>query len=305
MVNFMCKLIFKRASLFVSAALLLGVFWSYAGAAEKTAVFKGIDKTYILSGGRRILELKGTSGVYIPTTLSGTQSLPVELTRDTLAVAGGTAWAYVAKRGLLLAGPLEGFDSAHVISNPGEVAGTYTTINGANFPGVLKIDQAGYFWCQKSLLLPDNTCADRTLPKRGTIAVQLNGGFKFSGTTGTYAVYRRGDAAAIFAVDVSSLRLMAVSQPKGKPKGSFIRPTVDTSFPDKGNLIRVKFDSAAKRLKISGATVWEGEYPYAVDSGVISITSSRCPDGMCFAIYNKSLGILHFPRLDSRTFVLE
>jgi hypothetical protein len=287
---------FQPVSFLVLITMLL-TFSACGGGSSSQPSFTGVNQTYVVAGGERELELKGRSGTYTATTQGGTQALPVSLGPTDISV-GGRGFPYFRKGNLLTGGGYIGFASDSVASDPKAAAGTYTTMTGVNFAGQLSIDTSGnYVWCMRSVI-SGATCADGSIPKSGSTSVQQKG-FKFAGILGTYAIYHHDSGAAIFPIDSQSLRLMALTQPSGPPKGSFMQPSSEA----KGNppLLRIRFERNG--VAVSGDPAWNGDYSYTASGGVVSFSSDQCPNGSCNAIYSNDLGIFYIPRLGNAFFI--
>lgn len=268
------------------------------GDSGSEAPFAGIRRTYVVAGGDRTLALDGTSGTYRVTTPGGTQSLPVVLGADDLTI-GARSVPYLAEGALIIGGGYAGFAADTVVSDPREVAGTYTTMTGANFAGELRLGVSGdYVWCMRSRI-GGESCADGSAPNRGATRAQAPLGFSFAGVLGTYAIHRQGGAAAIFPVSAQSLRLMAFSQPLEAPSGSFSQPPASATAQQVATTVTFEPGS----VEIRGEPAWSGTYDYSIASGVIQFASEQCPDGVCNAIYNDELGLLYVARLGNGLFV--
>jgi hypothetical protein len=279
-------------------ALLLG-FCACDGDSKGGAPFAGITQTYVVAGGNRRLELNGLNGTYSATTPGGTQVLPVSLGEEDLSIAARSV-PYLAEGELIIGGGYAGFAVDSVFSDPRTAAGTYTTMTGANFAGELRIDDAGdYVWCMRSRIGENNACADGSTPNRGATSVQSPLGFRFAGVLGTYAIHRRGAAAAIFPVDAQSLRLMAFTQPLDAPRGPFSQPPASAA----GRQVSTTVTFEQGSVRISGEPAWSGTYDYSVDAGVIRFASPQCPGNICNAIYSNDLGTLYVARLGNGLFI--
>ena len=290
----------RKAALYLTAfAMLLAASACNGGSSGGGGTsFTGITQTYVVALGDRQLELKGRGGTYTATTPGGSQTFPVSIDKTDITV-GARVFPYLAKGKLLTGGGYNAFAADSVIFDPSKVPGSYTTMTGANFAGQLSIDNSGnYTWCMRSAMTGTG-CVDGSTPKSGTTAVQPNLGFQFSGVIGTYAIYSRGSSASIFPVSSQSLRLMALTQPAKPPIGSFAQPSSEAS----GNPPLVKAVFKSNSVSVRGYPAWDGDYPYSVTDGVISFTSSQCPNSVCNAIYNNDLGMLWVPRLGSALFI--
>lgn len=277
-------------------ALALLVSLSACGGNSGGPPFAGINQTYVITGGNRELKLSGLKGTYTAVTPSGSQSMPVVVGPGKMSV-GKRIIPYLAASNLLVGGGYLGFASAAVTSDPRAVPGTYNTMSGANFAGQLSIDSSGnYVWCMLSTISGAG-CTDGSAPNSGTIAV-VQGGFKFSGVLGTYAVYQHGSAAAIFGVDAQSLHLMALTEPQGAPAGKFSQPASGATG---GKPLSISF--TAKSMVVSGDPNWNGKYAYSLDGGIVSFPSGLCVGGTCNAIFNNSLNIVYIARMGTAAFI--
>ena len=151
----------------------------------------------------------------------------------------------------------------------------------------------------RSRIGADDPCVDGSTPNRGATTIQSPLGFRFAGVLGTYAIHRRGTAAAIFPVDAQSLRLMAFTQPLDAPQGSFSQPPASVA----GEQAETTATFAERSVRITGEPAWNGTYDYTVEAGVIRFASPQCPDGLCNAIYNNELGTLYVARLGNGLFI--
>lgn len=281
----------------VALAMLLAV--SACGGAGGGTSFTGIKRTYVVAGGDRVLDLNGRSGTYTAITPRGSQVLSVSLGPTTMSV-GALSFPYLAENQVLIGGGYIGFSRDSVTSDPKAVPGTYTAMTGANFAGELSIDAAGnYIWCMRSAI-DGSSCADGSAAKRGSTTLDPTFGFSFSGLLGVYAIFRQGSAAGIFPISTQGLRLTALTQPSGPPRGTFAQPSRNAT--GDSPLTTAKFTGGA--IVVSGGDpAWNGTYQYVVNGGVVSFASELCPDGTCNAIYNNALGILYVARLGNGAFI--
>jgi len=260
----------------------------------------GLRGTYVVAGGRRQLQLRDRTGTYTAVTVDGERVLPVTVGRKTISV-GGLSSPYLAAGDLLIGGGYVAFAQTRVISDPKAVPGTYTTMTGVNFAGQLSLDKAGnYTWCMRSVISGPGACADGGAPGTGTTAVQSSGGFKFTGVPGTYAIYRSGSSAAIFPIDAHSLRLIALTKPSQSPEERRFTQTYRDVSGDAA-IVRVSFSHGS--LTVTGDPVFDGSYSYVSSGGILGISSPRCPNNVCKAIYSNELGILYIARLGTGIFL--
>jgi hypothetical protein len=262
--------------------------------------FAGINRTYVLAGGIRQLQLNGLTGSYVAKTFSGERTLAVSLTRATMTI-GGVSFPYLAAGNVIQGGGFVGFAATTVIDDPAAVPGKYNTIIGANFAGELALTATGkYTWCQRTTLKTPSVCADGSTPLIGSIVVQGPQGFQLSGIPGIYGAYRQDGVAALFPIDNRGLNLRAVSQTATIPSGSFSEGLLAAT--GSNHIASVSFPSS-NLIKIQGVPTFSGTFRYSYSNGAIAYSFAACRNGRCTGIYNKDLGVVYLAEIGNDIFL--